>query len=800
MKDYTGLNIDASDPLIADWALTVIERLKHGDPEAAKVFTAHVFDEGSVRSLMEQAEETVLSALFRVLPAKYFSSCIDLVVEKWEQFEGPHIAHSSTVTAMLMPEKAAGLFSEFVDSEDSHQDTYKLRGVFEAALLVPGDQGEHIRERLLELYYGLDNRLLLQSFFNEALALAYERGEEEVFRLLERLPQIVGPEGNLDSFSSTIYRKMTGGLPYFGLAIDIIDCYTDQSFSSLPRLFSEDAPLRELDRLCLQGDVNLMYAAVELLPPRKEHRGPDPVELSHMFLETADKYQHKENGQSICALIIGLVAGEYARTRPDWSGCEVEELVEYAGADLQSLPGQKELTERLRELDHEEVVGEIIDVYPFLSGELGAERMSEIMGELAFPEFVFFLLDTLKDGGYRLCELAMYALGKIGEEAEKEICEKWKSLGPNQQIYALGALEHCGGERTVELLIDIFPGRSGYDLEAWETTSFFVPDMRLIKLIEPELKRNEHTLDEAFLVFSSLLNYEHPDIPEIRKRWEEKEAQTSERMEAILSGHIEKLVDASLEMELLCPLCRGKNIYNVHRVFLGVDCEDKSPFIGEELRCLSCGKIAELAPTERGEMAVTAETLKYRVLIEKGGYYDGPLKFADARLADGRIVSLKEGIEHYKERLKKDPKSVVDLISLANCCEKAERPTMARECFEKAFKIDSNYVEAALGLSYLLEKEGDDRGAFIVLDKALKNKKNWKFCRLLNVTENEYYAAFAEQYNDLLDFMRLPNKKPLSPDFMTRFSPDKKKIGRNEPCPCGSGKKYKKCCLGKENR
>jgi hypothetical protein len=24
------------------------------------------------------------------------------------------------------------------------------------------------------------------------------------------------------------------------------------------------------------------------------------------------------------------------------------------------------------------------------------------------------------------------------------------------------------------------------------------------------------------------------------------------------------------------------------------------------------------------------------------------------------------------------------------------------------------------------------------------------------------------------------------------------KIGRNDPCPCGSGKKYKKCCLGKK--
>jgi uncharacterized protein YecA (UPF0149 family) len=23
------------------------------------------------------------------------------------------------------------------------------------------------------------------------------------------------------------------------------------------------------------------------------------------------------------------------------------------------------------------------------------------------------------------------------------------------------------------------------------------------------------------------------------------------------------------------------------------------------------------------------------------------------------------------------------------------------------------------------------------------------------------------------------------------------RIGRNDPCPCGSGKKYKKCCMGK---
>jgi hypothetical protein len=34
-------------------------------------------------------------------------------------------------------------------------------------------------------------------------------------------------------------------------------------------------------------------------------------------------------------------------------------------------------------------------------------------------------------------------------------------------------------------------------------------------------------------------------------------------------------------------------------------------------------------------------------------------------------------------------------------------------------------------------------------------------------------------------------------EIFDRFTAKKKKIGRNAPCPCGSGKKYKKCCLGK---
>jgi len=41
------------------------------------------------------------------------------------------------------------------------------------------------------------------------------------------------------------------------------------------------------------------------------------------------------------------------------------------------------------------------------------------------------------------------------------------------------------------------------------------------------------------------------------------------------------------------------------------------------------------------------------------------------------------------------------------------------------------------------------------------------------------------------------NKNPATKQFYKQvpFQNPKPKTGRNEPCPCGSGKKFKKCCF-----
>ena len=65
-------------------------------------------------------------------------------------------------------------------------------------------------------------------------------------------------------------------------------------------------------------------------------------------------------------------------------------------------------------------------------------------------------------------------------------------------------------------------------------------------------------------------------------------------------------------------------------------------------------------------------------------------------------------------------------------------------------------------------------------------------------------AASAQQSPaDALNCTTVPNE-PVSQMHNSAQKPEtyrrpEPKIGRNEPCPCGSGRKYKHCCLGKSS-
>ncbi|MDC9722386.1 MAG: SEC-C metal-binding domain-containing protein [Urechidicola sp.] len=76
------------------------------------------------------------------------------------------------------------------------------------------------------------------------------------------------------------------------------------------------------------------------------------------------------------------------------------------------------------------------------------------------------------------------------------------------------------------------------------------------------------------------------------------------------------------------------------------------------------------------------------------------------------------------------------------------------------------------------------------LEKAKNNYKNAGF----NVSQKTVNEFFISQYKKAKHNKR---KTAMNAVFKAKFPPIKKeaKIGRNEDCPCGSEKKYKKCCL-----
>ena len=54
------------------------------------------------------------------------------------------------------------------------------------------------------------------------------------------------------------------------------------------------------------------------------------------------------------------------------------------------------------------------------------------------------------------------------------------------------------------------------------------------------------------------------------------------------------------------------------------------------------------------------------------------------------------------------------------------------------------------------------------------------------------------------EHVHLPSEKPTQEEQPKESQPDATvhvgpKVGRNDPCPCGSGKKYKKCCIDSQS-
>jgi preprotein translocase subunit SecA len=116
--------------------------------------------------------------------------------------------------------------------------------------------------------------------------------------------------------------------------------------------------------------------------------------------------------------------------------------------------------------------------------------------------------------------------------------------------------------------------------------------------------------------------------------------------------------------------------------------------------------------------------------------------------------------------------------------------------------IDTQWKDHLLGMDHLREgiglrgygqkdpireyqKEGYEM--FSALVERVKSDSIEKLC-MVRVQKDE---EIEEQRRNTEDFIMSHGTSGATPETVKR---EGKKVGRNDPCPCGSGKKYKKCC------
>lgn len=133
----------------------------------------------------------------------------------------------------------------------------------------------------------------------------------------------------------------------------------------------------------------------------------------------------------------------------------------------------------------------------------------------------------------------------------------------------------------------------------------------------------------------------------------------------------------------------------------------------------------------------------------------------DFRISIGHVLFLKNDLEqayeYFESLLKKYPNDIDIIYNYLTCLKENHK--------EHAKDIILKYVP--LSLEYNSQSE-----QLFKLSRDILNDLN--------------EAELAKKYN---------NVNKVQNDFGKRKPVTKKvKVGRNDPCPCGSGKKYKKCC------
>jgi hypothetical protein len=775
------------DSILMTWALRRYEHAQAQCGDLSRSMEEAWFDDLTLRRWIDANDREILTELFRVLPVRRFSNLKPAIVKRWEAWSGPLAYHARTVLLESQLEEVLPLFARHI--EGNLLDADKTLAVIESVTRLPESIGRELIDdatgRISELKDGsVTRQMLLQALLRPTAVLDPGR----LLRLTDLCARAVrGGQDDVERLSKATCFALLGNAVLLDYARYLIESADAQPFRLLQPLFTDGAPLEECDRILAKTDP--WPGAKELL--EKHGSVSAATEMALPIIKIIQSIDGAKDDDMAC-FAVAAVLSAFERDEIDADRFSMEEALTVLTLDLPDNRHLRGLKHRLGAFAPRDVARAVSERMPTVRNAWGGVHLARLAGELRLVDAIPILIDSLVgERGDFLCEAAQKSLVRIGEPAQLALIAQWDEFDASQKIYGRGVLEQVGGQHAREFAIERFRELFHDDIGSWCELAEAAPDERLIELLEPEVRRKQTEIDESFYCLCVLTGREHVKLMDIRKRVIEHRQRILKRQSDFAAGNFRQ--SNTVTLALKCERCRDVNRYEVKDIVAGRSKTEPAFFVCDEFPCASCGEWPDFEFTTETYIAMTAAMITLAAGKEAAkNKSKGPLRLVDVNYRWERRPAP-EVLAELKTAVAEDPENIVNQLRLGRFQHVFDRRRHAAECYSRALEIEPDSMEAGLGMAHVMAGNGDQKGAYNRLCAMLERKGKWRFFRVDELGPKNLVEEFAWLYNELQSALRLRGR----PLLHTSFLQSNAKVGRNVPCPCGSGKKYKKCCGGR---
>ena len=508
------------------------------------------------------------------------------------------------------------------------------------------------------------------------------------------------------------------------------------------------------------------------------------------------------------------------------------------------VPGQA-LREFLLSVKPEELLSSLSKV---LSQEYSyASYAFSILNALDTPGRFGLFLDVFEGKKYGdvLAGESEKALIKAGVPASQYIIEHYPQMSESLRTLALFLLDSLPTPEVVDFCLEHFE-----DYMCSQDPSEFVGCLeeiaseRFVPPLLQEWKEGEVDIGRAIKLISAIHNIKDGQIDRVVRDTERKARQP------------EDILDKPLSLfSLRCTECGHTYHYELRNIYMD---KKGRPIIRDIIQCKGCGSIETYEMTMHTHLGITAELMRLMALKETEGEetiesIDTPLQLRERifeiRVLNRKVKSTSEAYHLLKGEIERHPRDANLQRRMGNVLRKGGRPDLALPYYFEAIRLNPDETESYYGIVDSLIDQERYREAIPYLERFIP------LCRESKMDEGlrrDMFSALLEQVgiiqketghkaelfppakpDDLSEAKepvtinirsfdpsdpegfewlyhafrhgRVP-KGAMKPDLTLEASRPQevvrqppvlrsgRKIGRNDPCPCGSGKKYKKCC------